>query len=160
MKKSFFIFLMLAMGMAANSQTVFELVYATSDDGFVNIRTEPSAHASVVGRIEKPFIGLRYTMLAGQHEEWIKVVQDGVTGYARTGYLGFQKWYTGKRPYLVAQVSTPVYDDNAGAVGKKVCTIAPGTIIADKFNSNKKYYILTTGRGYLFIPKECVELKN
>ena len=42
MKRFFILFAAMMIGAAVWSQNVFTVVYATSDDGFVNIRQTPS----------------------------------------------------------------------------------------------------------------------
>lgn len=51
MKKGLLIALMLCISSLVNAQRVFTLVYAISDDGFVNIRATPSASGKVVGQV-------------------------------------------------------------------------------------------------------------
>lgn len=51
MKKGLLIALMLCICGFVNAQRVFTLVYAISDDGFVNIRATPSASGKVVGQV-------------------------------------------------------------------------------------------------------------
>ena len=50
MKKGLLIALMLCICGFVNAQRVFTLVYAISDDGFVNIRATPSANGKVAGQ--------------------------------------------------------------------------------------------------------------
>ena len=58
MKKGLLIALMLCICSFVNAQRVFTLVYAISDDGFVNIRATPSASAKVVGQVYGMLHGL------------------------------------------------------------------------------------------------------
>ena len=55
------------------AQEVFTVVYATSDDGFVNVRERPSAKAKVLGELWMQFHGLGGGVLLEQQGKWTKV---------------------------------------------------------------------------------------
>ena len=90
MKKGLLIALMLCICGFVNAQRVFTLVYAISDDGFVNIRATPSASGKVVGQVYGMLHGLGNAEKIGQVDGWTKVKKDNVVGYARTKYLECQ----------------------------------------------------------------------
>lgn len=162
MKKGLLIALMLCICGFVNAQRVFTLVYAISDDGFVNIRATPSASGKVVGQVYGMLHGLGNAEKIGQVDGWTKVKKDNVVGYARTKYLECQTWCYGSSPRIVAKKATPIYGEDfsgesATGVGGKLYTVPAGTIIADTYKSNSRYYILTSGHDNLYIPKSCVK---
>ena len=107
MKKGLLIALMLCICGFVNAQRVFTLVYAISDDGFVNIRATPSASGKVVGQVYGMLHGLGNAEKIGQVDGWTKVKKDNVVGYARTKYLECQTWCNGGSPRIVAKKATP-----------------------------------------------------
>ena len=148
---------------ALDESKVFTLVYAISDDGFVNIRTQPNASSDSIGQINEMFHGLATVQLIGKSGSWSKVKDGNVVGYARTKYLGKQKFYNGGRPCLVAATSTPIYiesfsDDPSPYTGEGSFTVSAGTIIADRYESQGNYYVLVTGHDNLYIPKKSVKI--
>ena len=155
MKKGLLIALMLCICGFVNAQRVFTLVYAISDDGFVNIRATPSASGKVVGQVYGMLHGLGNAEKIGQVDGWTKVKKDNVVGYARTKYLECQTWCNGGSPRIVAKKATPIYgEDFSGDLGERPA----GTIIADTYKSHGNYYMLTSGHDNLYIPKSCVKL--
>lgn len=72
MKKGLLIALMLCICGFVNAQRVFTLVYAISDDGFVNIRATPSASGKVVGQVYGMLHGLGNAEKIGQVDGWTK----------------------------------------------------------------------------------------
>ncbi|MDY4912338.1 MAG: SH3 domain-containing protein, partial [Sodaliphilus sp.] len=112
MKKGLLIALMLCICGFVNAQRVFTLVYAISDDGFVNIRATPSASGKVVGQVYGMLHGLGNAEKIGQVDGWTKVKKDNVVGYARTKYLECQTWCNGGSPRIVAKKATPIYGED------------------------------------------------
>ena len=51
MKRLFVLFAAVLIGTAVWSQNVFTVVYATSDDGFVNVRQTPSTKAKILDKL-------------------------------------------------------------------------------------------------------------
>lgn len=140
------------------SQNVLTVVHATSDDGFVNVRTQPSSKAPVVGKVYAMMHGLGNGVLRGQQGAWSRVSVGNVTGWAYTKYLGTQDWFTGEGDSILIanKENTPIYMDNLSDDDEDVVftTVKKGTILADQFEKNETHYILITGHDYLFIRHE------
>jgi len=157
MKRFLAIFAVLLMGSALWAQQVFTVVYATSDDGFVNVRKRPSAKAPVIEKLWMFSHGLGSGVLRGQSGNWTKVSVGKVTGWAYTKYVGSQDWYNGSgaRKIVAARDNTTVYRETMedGAPDIFFCTLPKGTIIADEFQEDDENYILVTAHDNLFIRK-------
>ena len=93
---------------------VLTVVYATSDDGFLNVRSKPSMKGKVLTKLYGVFHGLGNGVLRDKGDSWSKVAVYGVTGWVYTKYLGYQTWYTGKgKRKLVANIDDmPIYGEN------------------------------------------------
>ena len=163
MKRSFLVTLGLIFAcISLHAQNVFTVVHATSDDGFVNVRTAPNSKSGIVARINEFSYGLGNGILLGEKNgKWVKVSVGNKTGWANSSYLGKQTWYSGKGQYrLVANATrTEVYredyseDDGVSFLGY----VKKGTIIADQFTVDDDYYILQTAHDCLYIPKSQVK---
>lgn len=164
MKRSFLVTLGLIFAcISLHAQNVFTVVHATSDDGFVNVRTAPNSKSGIVARINEFSYGLGNGILLGEKNgKWVKVSVGNKTGWANSSYLGKQTWYSGKGEYrLVANATrTEVYredyseDDGVSFLGY----VKKGTIIADRnFTEDDEYYILETAHDNLYIPKSQVK---
>ena len=145
------------MGGAMWAQSVFTVVYATSDDGFVNVRQRPTTKAPVIGKIYMFSHGLGNGVLRGKSGNWCKVSVGKVTGWAYAKYVGEMNWYEGSgKPRLVAaKENTPIYAESMedGSNNIFFASVRKGTIIADKFEEDGAYYVLITAHDNLFIKK-------
>ncbi len=148
----------LAIGATMWSQEVFTVVYAVSDDGFVNVRERPSSKARVLKKLYMFSHGLGQGVLRGKSGNWTKVSVGKTTGWAYSKYVGSQNWYKGDgSPRLVAaSTTTPIYTESYEDAAKHplFTTVKKGTIIADTFEEDADYYILTTAHDNLFIKKK------
>ena len=157
MKRFFSVLAALMMGCVIWAQDVFTVVYATSDDGFVNVRQKPSMKAPVLTQLYVFSHGLGQGVLRGKSGNWCKVSVGNVTGWAYGKYIGEQTWYEGNgEPRLVAtKVNTPIYTDNYKDGGSDVLftTVRKGTVIADQFKEEGIYYVLVTAHDNLYIKK-------
>lgn len=140
-----------------SAQSVFTVVYATSDDGFVNVRSQPSNKGRILTKLYMFSHGLGSGVLRGTSGNWTKVSVGKVTGWAYSKYVGSQNWYKGDgSPRLIAAKNpTPIFAENYADKGDYplFTTISRGTIIADTFEEDEQYYILTTAHDNLFIRK-------
>ncbi|MBR5686891.1 MAG: SH3 domain-containing protein [Prevotella sp.] len=162
MKRFFFIFVAFMMSSAMWAQNVFTVVYATSDDGFVNVRQKPSMKAAVLTKLYEPMHGLGSGILLGKSGNWSKVRVGKFTGWAYSKYVGEQTWYEGNgQPRLVAnKVNTPIYTDNLkdGGINVLFATVSKGTIIADTYKEDGAYYMLVTAHDNLYVKKSDVKI--
>jgi len=151
-----------AIATSLQAQNVFTVVYATSDDGFVNVRSQPSNKGRVLTKLYMFNHGLGNGVLCGQKGNWSKVRVGNVTGWAYSKYVGQQTWFTGNgRTRLVAaSARTPIYGEDYSDSGSRplFTTVSRGTIIADEYQEEGDYYVLITGHDYLFIPKSEVKV--
>lgn len=161
---SFALFLTCHLLYAQKTVTPGELtvVFAISDDGFLNVREKPSNKGKILTTLPMCFHGLGRGILLESGERWSKVVVDNIVGWVYNKYLGYQSWYTGEgKTRLVAKKQpTPLYTDNYADDGPKYLpygTIRKGTVLADDYELLKDgYYVLKTGHDYLFINKDDV----
>ncbi len=153
------IFLIAAIIVCGNlfAQEVFTLVYATSDDGFVNVRERPSSRAHVLTKLYMFNHGLGNGLYLGQNGNWTKVNVNGIIGWAYSKYVGKQKWYDGNgSPKLIATAdNTPIYRESYvdNQEYDLFTWVKRGTILADNFEEQGEYYVLTSAHDYLFIKK-------
>ena len=70
---------------------VFTMVYTTSDDGFLNIRSKPSMEGVVLGEINESYNGLGDGVLVKKGAKWSKVRKGNVEGWVSNKYLGYVK---------------------------------------------------------------------
>lgn len=162
MKRFIMFFAALTMGATLWAQQVFTVVYATSDDGFVNVRQRPSTKAPILTQLYMFSHGLGTGVLRGQSGNWSKVSVGKITGWAYSKYVGTQDWYRGQgHDKLVAALdNTPIYRESFedSADHPLFTTVSKGTIIADQYEEDEEYYILTTAHDYLFIKKSDVRV--
>lgn len=141
---------------------VFTVVYATSDDGFMNVRSTPSMKGKVLTQLYSMMHGLGSGVLRENGDKWSKISVFGTTGWVYNKTIGYQTWYDGKgRTVLVAnRDNMPIYGENYEDEGDYpvFTTVKKGTIIADQFEEHNGYYELRTAHDYLFIKKEDVKL--
>lgn len=143
---------------------VFTLVYTTSDDGFLNIRSKPSMDGAILGEINDIMHGLGDGILIKKGPKWSKVRKGRVEGWVSNKFLGRQTWYSGSgRPVIVAnQPKTTIYIENYGdgSSYSPFEKVPKGTIIADEYNENGGYYVLESAHDYLYVKKSDVVVMN
>ena len=150
----------------ADNGKVFTVCYAVSDDGFLNVRSQPSMNGEIIGKLWMEDHGLGRGILIEKGKTWSKVRVGNVVGWVYTKYLGQTCWMAGAGPKIVAaKAVTPIYCENNATGELDVFTnVDKGTIIADiffehDFGNGDKYYELRTGHDYLFIKKSDVIVK-
>ena len=150
----------------ADNGKVFTVCYAVSDDGFLNVRSQPSMNGEIIGKLWMEDHGLGRGILIEKGKTWSKVRVGNVVGWVYTKYLGQTCWMAGAGPKIVAaKAVTPIYCENNATGELDVFTnVDKGTIIADTFfehdfGNGVKYYELRTGHDYLFIKKSDVIVK-
>ena len=150
----------------ADNGKVFTVCYAVSDDGFLNVRSQPSMNGDIIGKLWMEDHGLGRGILIEKGKTWSKVRVGNVVGWVYTKYLGQTCWMAGAGPKIVAaKAVTPIYCENNATGELDVFTnVDKGTIIADTFfehdfGNGVKYYELRTGHDYLFIKKSDVIVK-
>ena len=162
MRRILFSFCLLLMSSVLWAQNELIVCYATSDDGFLNVRSAPSSKADVLTTLPLQFHGLGRGILLEYGKRWSKVRVENIVGWVYTKYMGTQGWYTHNgHPKLVAKKEiTSLYTDNYADDGPKYVPygfVEKGTIIADEYELLKDgYYVLKTGHDYLFINKDDV----
>ena len=149
----------------ADNGKVFTVVYAVSDDGYLNVRSKPSMQGKVLTKLWMQDHGLGRGILVEKGKQWSKISVDGIVGRVYTKYLGQTSWMFGSGPKLVAkQNTTPIYCENTADGGLDVfATVDMGTVIADTYFEHTfngvDYYELRTGHDYLFVKKTDVLVK-
>ena len=150
----------------ADNGKVFTVCYAVSDDGFLNVRSQPSMNGEIIGKLWMEDHGLGRGILIEKGKTWSKVRVGNVVGWVYTKYLGQTCWMAGAGPKIVAaKAVTPIYCENNATGELDVFTnVDKGTIIADTFfehdfGNGVKYYELRTGHDYLFVKKSDVIVK-
>lgn len=111
-------------------ETILKIPYATSNDGFVNIRSIPSNDGEILGKVSMFGNGV----ILGTEIDYYKVNNGEVTGYCYSKYIDYHTWYDGagsKR--LVATKDCPLYSGYSEGNAAPLATIPVGTIIGDKF---------------------------
>lgn len=143
---------------------VFTVVYATSDDGFLNVRQGASTKTQILNRLYGPMHGLGSGVLLENGDKWSKISIGNITGWVYKKYLGYQTWYDGKGDtVLIAnRDDMPIYGESYVDANEYplFTTVKKGTIISDQFYENNGYYELRTGHDYLFIKKEDVIIQH
>lgn len=141
---------------------VFTVLYAISDDYFVNVREVANAKSAILDTINGMFHGIGDGVLIEKGEKWDKVRgASGKVGYSNNKFLGYMTWYeaSGAPVMIAARDNTPIYGENYADEGDYpvFCTVAKGTILADyNFESIEGYYSLLSGHDYLFLAKDDV----
>ena len=149
----------------AENGKVFTVVFAVSDDGYLNVRSEPSMQGRVLTKLWMEDHGLGRGVLLEKGKQWSKISVDGIVGWVYTKYLGQMTWTHGIGPKIIATKDAVIYcEDNAEGGFKPFYTVSKGTIIADTFFEHSfngvEYYELRTGHDYLFIKKSDVIIKK
>ena len=151
-------------GSSAQKSKAFTVVYATSDDGFLNVRAGASTKSKVLTKLYGQMHGLGSGVLLEKGNTWSKISVDGVTGWVYNKYLGSQNWYDGKgKTVMIAnRDKMPIYGENYVGEGEDpvFTTVPKGTIIADQYDEHEDYYVLKTGHDYLFIKKNDVKIEK
>lgn len=147
----------------SGSQNVFTLVYATSNDGFVNVRSEPSNNGTILTRLDGMFWGLGSGILLEKGESWSKVSVGGSIGWCYNKYLGYQTWYTGTGTHTLVSLNdnTPIYGEDFSGEGHLpvFARIGKGVIIADEYEEDGRYYVLVTANEPLYVSKDDVSVR-
>ena len=142
---------------------VLTVVYATSDDGFLNVRSEPSTNGQILAKLWMQSHGMGSGVLREKGEKWSRVSVGDVTGWVYTKYMGTQTWYDGKgaRKLIAARDNTPLYGENYADADEYplFSTVKKGTILGDHFEEYKGYYLLKTAHDNLYIKKEDAIIK-
>ena len=150
-------------GARSQEAEVLTVVYATSDDGYLNVRSQPSTKGNILTKLWMQSHGMGSGVLREKGEKWSKVSVGDVTGWVYTKYMGSQTWYDGKgAPKLIAaRDNTPVYGENYADADDYplFTTVKKGTILGDHFEEYKGYYLLKTAHDNLYIKKEDVIIK-
>jgi hypothetical protein len=146
----------------AQSQ-VFTVVYATSEDGFLNVREGASMKNRVLTQLYGPMHGMGSGVLLEHGNKWSKISVGNIVGWVYNKYLGYQTWYdgTGDTILVANRENMPIYGENYADEGDYpiFTRVKKGTILADGFYEHNGYYELRTGHDYLFIKKEDVKLQ-
>ena len=149
---------------AASAQPeVLTVVYATSNDGFLNVRSQPSTKGDILGKLWIQSHGMGNGVLREKGDKWSKVSVGDITGWVFTKYMGSQTWYDGKgaKKLIANRDNTPVYGENYADADDYplFTTVKKGTILGDRFEEYQEYYILMTAHDNLYIKKEDVIIK-
>ena len=149
--------------LALHGQQVFTVLYAASDDGFVNVRQEPNARAKIVAKIYEPFHGLGDAVLLKDGHPWVRVKVGKVVGWANKNYLGMITWFedNGGPRIISNKESVAIYGEDYSGEGRRpvFTTIGKGIIIADTYYEDGNYYVLETAHDNLFIRKSDVRIE-
>ena len=141
-------------GARSQEAEVLTVVYATSDDGYLNVRSQPSTKGNILTKLWMQSHGMGSGVLREKGEKWSKV---------NTKYMGSQTWYDGKgaQKLIAARDNTPVYGENYADADDYplFTTVKKGTILGDHFEEYKGYYLLKTAHDNLYIKKEDVIIK-
>ena len=142
---------------------VFTVVYATSDDGFLNVRDGASMKNRVLTQLYGPMHGMGSGVLLEHGKNWSKISVGNIVGWVYNKYLGFQTWYDGKGDTVMIanRDEMPIYGESYVDADEYplFTTVKKGTIIADQFYYFNGYYELHTGHDHLFIKPEDVILR-
>jgi len=145
---------------ALHGQQVFTVLYAASDDGFVNVRKEANPNAKILAKIYEPAYGLGNGILLRDGNPWVKVKVGNVVGYANKKYLGMITWFnnTGGPRIVSYQDTTDILGEDYSGEGNMpvFTTIGKGIIIADTYVDAGDYYMLETAHDNLYIAKSDV----
>lgn len=157
MKKTLLSLMFLTLHTMMYAQKTFTVVYATSSDNFLNIRTSPSGDSDIVGKLYGLNHGLGNGVLIEDRGAWSMIATSDAEGWVSSKYLGTQQWYSGDGPFTIVadKWNTPVYRETHKDNGSMslFATLDEGTIIADHFQENGEYYILTSAHDNLYIKK-------
>lgn len=164
MKRIAILFVMLIAFCGVRAQDVLTVVFATSDDGFVNVRKNPSTKSAVLSKVWALHHGMGNGVLRGHKGNWSYVSVDNVYGWAYTKYLGTMTWFTGTEPrqLIAGRERTTIYTDDYrdGTSDRFFTTVKKGTVLADNFDENDEYYVLTTAHDNLYIRKSDAFVVN
>ena len=145
-----------------SDDNIFTVVYAISDEGFVNVRETPSAKAAILDTLWMMFHGLGNGVLIEDQIGWSKVQVGEHVGWVNNRYIDYQRWYDGEGDSILvaAKDPTPLYGENYADEGDYplFTTVKKGTILADDFIIHEGYYNLLTGHDYIFIKLEDAQI--
>ena len=138
---------------AQQVEDTLKFVYAISDDGFVNVRTEPNGKAPIIGQIHMfNSVLSNGILLKEKNGTWVKIATfEGKTGWANSKFLEtFVCSFEESDRMLVATANNTVIFNNKGGVYAKV---KAGTFLADAwFHDDGEFYIIED-HSTLYIPK-------
>ena len=160
--ENLFIYNVVDGAQSPQADNVFTVVYATSDDGYLNVRTQPSMKGKIIGRLEMMHHGRGDGVLVKYGPSWSRVCVGEVEGYVYTKQMGRQTWYDGKgKQTLIARDYILIYAEDFSDSGQMpfFCSVEKGTIIADHFREEGDYYVLETAHDNLFVKKSDVIVK-
>lgn len=162
MKRIIFTLSLLFACCALYGQQVFTVVYAVSDDGFVNVRKEASSKSPILAQINAPMYGLDDAILLSDGNPWVKVKVGKAVGYANKNYLGMISWFTGKgkQPAIISNKDNVKIYKEAGEGKQVFTTIGRGVVIADTYDSDGNYYVLETAHDNLYVKKSDVDVSG
>lgn len=164
MKRMMMFFAALLMCGTMWAQQVFTVVYATSDDGFLNVRERPSSKARVLGKLWMLNHGLGDGVWYEERGSWTRVKVGDVMGWCYSKYVGKLTWYkgTGRQVLVGAMDNTPVWRESMEDAAKHLyfATVPKGTIIADEFYDAGEYWELRTAHDNLYIRKTDAEVRE
>ena len=142
-------------------QQVFTVAFATSDDGFLNVRSQPSNNGAILAELPMCFHGLGTGLLVERGKNWSKVKVGNTVGWVYNKYLGTQNWInnTGKPKLVTIKDNVKIYGEDFADSGKLpvLFTVGKDVIIADDYTENGAYYQLWTAHDCLFIRKKDVK---
>ena len=141
----------------------FTVVYATSDDGFLNVRSEGSMKGEIIGRLESKHHDLGRGVLWQNGATWSKVRVGDTFGYVYNKQMGKQTWYDGKgNSILFARDYIFIYGEDFSDSGSLpvFTSLKPGTLLADHYKEYGDYYVLETGHDNLYIKKSDVLVRH
>ena len=69
------------------------VVIGVEDNDVLNVRTEPSADAALVGTLAPNASGIRVTAQAAETLDWIHIDANGLKGWVNASYLGYADSY-------------------------------------------------------------------
>ena len=150
-------------GAKSAAPKLFVVVYATSSDGFLNLREKPSTSSSILGRLNSKSHDLGNGVLLEYGDQWSKVSVNGTVGYVFTKYMGRQTWYDSNGAnILVARDNINIYGEDFSDSGHRpvFATVKSGTVIADQYKEYGEYYVLETGHDNLFVKKTDVIVRR
>ena len=152
----------MVLSIATAQSQVFTVVYATSEDGFLNVREGASMKNRVLTQLYGPMHGMGSGVLLEHGNKWSKISVGNIVGWVYNKYLGYQTWYDGKGDTVMIanRDEMPIYGESYVDANEYplFTTVKKGTIIADNYEEEGEYYVLVTAHDHLFIKKSDVKV--